>query len=253
MTSPQTPSPKGDTPSGMGTLYGVGVGPGDPDLITLKAARLLETIAVVAFPANPQGDSQALTIAERFLNPAADRIAMQMAFTVDRVSAHAAYDAGAQAIGARLKAGQDVAVLCEGDPMLFGSFAYVLQRLCTGGPGAPQVDIIPGVSSLTACAAAAAHPLALGNEPLVCLPATLPAEALEAALSGVDAVAVFKIGRHLPKVRSALEQAGLADGAVCVVRAGYDDQKRLSLDEACALGVPYFSLLLARRARTDRP
>jgi precorrin-2/cobalt-factor-2 C20-methyltransferase len=227
----------------MATLYGVGVGPGDPDLLTLKAARLLASVPVVAYPANPQGESLALSIAGGHIGPQAQHLPMVMAFTVDRVSAQAAYDQGAQEIIAHLQAGRDVAVLCEGDPLLFGSFAYVLSRM----PKGTAVEVIPGVSSLTACAAVAGRPLALGDQPLLCLPGTLPRDALDAALAGVEAVAVFKVGRHLPKVVAALTQAGLADHALCVIRAGQPEQRIVTLAEAQDQGLPYFAMILARR------
>lgn len=230
----------------MATLYGIGVGPGDPDLLTLKAARLLASVPVVAYPANPQGESLALSIAGGHVGPDAIHLPMVMAFTVDRQSAHAAYDQGAREITAHLHAGRDVAVLCEGDPLLFGSFAYVLDRM----PDGTAVEVIPGVSSLTACAAVARRPLALGDQPLLCLPGTLPREALDAALAGVAAVAVFKVGRHLPKVVAALTQAGLDAHAVCVIRAGQPEQRLLTLAEAQDQGLPYFAMILARRPAT---
>lgn len=229
----------------MATLYGVGVGPGDPELLTLKAVRILSSAQVVAYPANPHGDSVALSIAGHHLPATAEHIVMAMDFVPDRRSANAAYDSGAEQIAARLAAGQDVVVLCEGDPLLFGSFAYLLPRV----PTATRIEVVPGVSSLTTCAAAAMRPLALGSEPLLCLPATLPAADLARALDGVAAVAVFKVGRHLATVAAALQQAGLAEGAVCVIRASHPDQKLLSLPEALHRpdGVPYFSMILARR------
>lgn len=227
----------------MARLYGIGVGPGDPELLTLKAARVIAACPVVAYPANPQGESMALAIAEQHVAPTATHIPMVMAFTVDRTSAHAAYDQGTAEIVRCLQAGQDVAVLCEGDPLLFGSFAYVLERL----PAGTAVEIIPGVSSVMACAAVAQRPLALGNEPLVCLPGTLPADALDAALAGVAAVAVFKAGRHIKTVAAALQRAGLAAGAECVIRAGHPDQQRLTLEQAVDQGLPYFAIVLARR------
>lgn len=229
----------------MATLYGVGVGPGDPDLLTLKAVRCLAQTPVVAYPANPQGESLALSIAGGHINPAAEHIVMSMDFVPNRQSANAAYDQGAQTICDRLDAGLDVAVLCEGDPLLFGSFAYLLPRV----PPTTTVCVIPGVSSLTACAAATVRPLALGSQPLLCLPATLPTADLERALDGVDAVAVFKVGRHLTKVANALAAANLTTHAVCVIRASQPEQQILSLAQALEQpeGVPYFSMVLARR------
>lgn len=227
-----------------GTVYGIGLGPGDPDLVTLKAARLLGRLPVVAFPANPGGDSLALSIAAPHLNAEAAHLPMVMDFAVDRAMALNAYDAGTTAIVAHLRAGRDVGVLCEGDPLTYGSFAYVLERL----PDHVAVEVVPGISAPAACAAVAHRPLALGDEPLLCLPATLPEDRLSALLAAVPAAALFKVGRHLPKVARVLAAVGLAEGTVCVVRASQDGQRLLTLDEALAEGVPYFSMLLARRS-----
>ncbi len=227
----------------LGTVWGIGLGPGDPDLLTLKAARLLGRLPVIAYPQNPKGVSLALTIAAPHLSATAAHLPMVMDFAVDRTMALTAYDQGTDAIVAHVRAGRDVGVLCEGDPMTYGSFAYVLERL----PEDLTVAVVPGVSAPAACAAAAARPLALGDEPLLCLPATLPEDRLRALLGSVPACALFKVGRHLDKTVRVLTACGLADGAVCVVRASHADQRILSLAEAQAQGVPYFSMLLARR------
>lgn len=226
-----------------GVLYGVGVGPGDPDLLTLKAARVIAEADVVAYPANPHGHSLARTIAAAHLRPGVAELPMVMDFAPDRRQALAAYDQGAAEIAGHLAAGRTVAVLCEGDPLLYGSFTYVLERL----PGA-DVRIVPGVSALTACAGVAAQPLVQGDEALVCAPATLPEDALARLLAAAPACALFKVGRHLDKVARVLAAAGLAEGAVCVVRAGQAGEARLSLAAAQAEGVPYFTMILSRRA-----
>lgn len=228
-----------------GTLYGIGVGPGDPELITLKAARLIAAAAVVAYPSNPEGASRALAVGEPHIAPTAGRLPLVMDFAPDRRSALAAYDAGAIEIAAHLAAGRDVAVLCEGDPLFYGSFTYLLEKLA-----GQQIVVVPGVTSPAACAAVAARPLSQGDETFLALPATLPEDRLTALLAVSDAVAVMKIGRHLAKVARALTAAGLADGARCVVDAGSADQRVLTLPEAEASGVPYFSLILSRRRRT---
>jgi len=226
-----------------GTVYGIGLGPGDPDLVTLKAARLLGRLPVIAFPANPKGESLALAIAGPHLPATTERLPLVMDFAVDRTMAIDAYDRGSAAIVAHVRAGRDVGVLCEGDPLTYGSFAYVLERL----PDDVPVEVVPGISAPAACAAASARPLALGDEPLLCLPATLPEDALRGLLASVPACALFKVGRHLDKAVRVLAAVGLADHAVCVVRASHADQRVLTLPEAQAQGVPYFSMLLARR------
>lgn len=229
-----------------GTLYGIGVGPGDPELLTLKAARLIAATPVIAYPANPRGDSQARTIAAAHIRDDALHLPLVMDFAIDRTQANAAYDAGTIAIAGHLAAGRDVALLCEGDPLLYGSFTYVLDRL----PAATPVEIVPGISALTACAAEARRVLCQGDEPLLALPATLDEEALIAALRPVASVALFKVGRHLEKVSRALTAAGMADNALCVIEAGRPTMRLIPLTEALASGhgVPYFTLLLSRRS-----
>ena len=162
----------------MAMLYGLGVGPGDPDLITLKAARILGQAPVIAFPATLSGESMARAIAAPHI-PAG---CIELPFAIDIRAPHAdneqRYDAAARAIGEHLAGGRDVAVLCEGDPFLYGSFMYLFTRLAAEWP----VTVIPGVSSLTAAAATLHRPLVSGNEALTVLPATLPADVLAAQI-----------------------------------------------------------------------
>lgn len=230
--------------SARGTLYGVGVGPGDPELVTLKALRVLRTCPVVAFPANPQGESMARTVVRPWLHAGKVEVPIGMDFvSAGRESALAAYDVAAETLDGHLRAGLDVAVLCEGDPLFFGSFIYLLERL-----GADHsVSVVPGITSVSACAAAAARPIVQGDEGLTVLPATLPDAELETRLSATEAAAVMKLGRHLPRVAAILDRLGRAEGAQVVVRAGHPDQAVLPLAEALAHGVPYFSLLLTRK------
>lgn len=230
--------------SAPGTLIGVGVGPGDPELVTLKALRVIRETPVLAWPANPEGHSMARTVVASWIPPGKTEIAVTMDFVSrGRDSANAAYDAAAIAIAGHLEAGRDVAVLCEGDPLFYGSFAYILARL----GGRFPVSVVPGITSMTACAAVAARPVVLLDEVLTVLPATLAEDVLEARLAAADAAAIMKLGRHLPKVAAVLGRLALAEDARIVVRAGHADQRLLTLPEALAEGVPYFSLLLVRK------
>jgi precorrin-2/cobalt-factor-2 C20-methyltransferase len=224
-----------------GTLYGVGVGPGDPELLTLKAARLLAAVPVVAYPAPLEGCGMARTIAAAHIPAGRTEIAIRMGFTADRAGTEAAYDRGAAAIAIHLEQGRDVALLCEGDPLLFGSFIYVLARLGERFP----VVVVPGVTSPLAAAAALQFPLAAWNDRVAVIPASRSEAEIEALLAAVDAAAIMKVGRHLPKLRRILGRLGL-DGHY-IERVGLPDQRILSLEAAEAGGAPYFSIILVHR------
>jgi precorrin-2/cobalt-factor-2 C20-methyltransferase len=226
-----------------GIAYGIGVGPGDPELITLKALRVLRRVSVVAYPAPPEGPSLARRIAAPHLIPAQVEIAMRMPLDVRQFPSPTAYDKAARAIGAELKQGRDVAILCEGDPFLYGSFQYLYARLAKKWP----VKVIPGVSSIMAAAAMAGWPLAAKSDTLTVLPATLPAEELSARLSHCDSAAILKLGRHFEKARVALRTLGLEKHSLYVERASMENARALPLAEVTAESVPYFSLILMRR------
>lgn len=227
-----------------GRLYGLGVGPGDPELITLKAARILSSVPVVAWPAPLEGPSLARTIAEPHLPEGIEEIAIRMPMETARFPAQNVYDEAAVRIGLRLQAGCDVAVLCEGDPFFYGSFMYLFGRLADRF----EVEVVPGVSSLTASAAAMGFPLASRNDVLTVLPAPLEEEELSARLAATDAAAIIKVGRHFEKVRRVIEGAGLTDNAHIVTHATFDDQTvRCLADVPEGEQVPYFSLILIHR------
>ncbi len=232
-----------------GTLYGLGVGPGDPELLTLKALRILREVPVIAYPAPEKGDSMTRAIAAAHLPGGQAEIALRMPMIAGDAPADAHYDRYVSEIVAHLEAGRDVAVLCEGDPLFYGSFMYVLIRLEGGHP----VEVVPGVSSLTACAAAAAMPLVSRNETLAVLPAPLPEEELEARLVSVHAAAIMKVGRHLPKVRRVLSRLGLDDDARYVERASLDGEKVLPLNEVDDGRAPYFSTIIVRKGTAAAP
>lgn len=232
--------------SPSGTVYGIGVGPGDPELITLKALRILRDVPVIAYPApfsdGELGDSFARSIIAQFLTGGQREIAIGVPMVPDRFPAQDVYDRAAREIGDELAARRDVAVLCQGDPFFYGSFMYLFARLATRFP----VEIVPGVSSLTACAAASRSPLAGREETLTVIPAILGEAALERRLAGVEAAAIIKLGRHFAKVRDVLARLGLAERAHYIERASLPDQRILPLAEIDAAAVPYFAMILLR-------
>ena len=217
------------------TLHGVGLGPGAPDLLTLRAARVIEGARVVAYPAPEGGESFARSIAAALIPAGAQEIRMDVPMTAARGPAQAVYDAGAAMIAEALEA-DDVVCLCEGDPLLYGSFMYVAARLRDRF----AVRVTPGITSVTACAAAAMHPLAARDGTLTVLPGTLADEELRPRLRG--AVALMKVGRHLPRLRALLAEAGMT--GVYVERASLGAERVLPLAEA-PQDAPYFSMILA--------
>lgn len=225
--------------SGVGTLHGVGVGPGAPDLITLRAARLIEGARVIAYPALAGSDSLARGIVAELIPEAAEEIVLEVPMTTERDPAQAAYDLGAARIAEALEAGRDVVYLCEGDPLFYGSFMYVQARLSERF----RVEIVPGVSSLSAGTAVAGLPLTARNEVLTVLPGPLPDEALRERIEGADSIAILKVGRHLDRLRAVIASLGLTDRAIYVERATLDSQRVVPLAEAMS-PAPYFSMIL---------
>ena len=231
-----------------GTLYGLGVGPGDPELMTLKAVRLLQRAPVIAYPAAEGGDSSARAIAAEFIPQGATELAIKVPMRPGRMPIKV-YDAAAEAIAGHLAAGRDVAVLCEGDPFFYGSFMYLHDRLA----GRFACIVVPGVSSLTACAASAGRPLAGRNAVLTVLPATLADADLTARLNNTEAAAILKVGRHLPRLCAVIEACGLTARAIYVEHASRRDEKVLPLSEASGAEAPYFSMILiAPDRQTDQ-
>ena len=230
-----------------GTLYGVGVGPGDPDLLTLKAHKVISAADVVAYPVNASGDGFAHRIVAGLLRPDAEHLSIHVPMKVERRPAQCAYDDAADRIGRHLRAGKDVVFLCEGDPFFFGSYMYMHQRLS----GDFACKAIPGVTSLTACAAELGRPLAARNEVLKVLPAPLEEDVLLRELKNCESAAIIKVGRHFEKVRRVLRDSGLADSAWIVEAATNPEQNVMALEEVKEGEKPYFSTILVYRGGED--
>jgi len=236
------------TTPGTGRLYGVGLGPGDPELLTVKAVRLIQAAPVVAYFAKAGRRGNARKIVDRWLLRTCEELPLcypvttEIPFDDPRYAALLAafYETSADAIAAHLLAGRDVALLSEGDPLFYGSFIHLFVRLQARFP----VTVVPGVTALSGCLAAARAPVAWGDDVLTVLPGTLPLAALADRLEGCNAAAIMKIGRNLAKVRAALIGAGLIDRAIYVERATMEDEIVLPLAQKADDEAPYFAMVI---------
>ena len=226
-----------------GTLFGIGVGPGDPELMTVKAWRLVSTAEVIAYLCANGGESTALEITRPFLPEQYTAIAIDMPMRVEREAGRAAYDEGCLRIADALQQEKDVVFLCEGDPFFYGSFMYVFERLAKSH----KVVVVPGVTSITAAAAELRQPLVERDEVLKVLPATMPAEKLKFELANANAAAIIKVGRHFGKVKSVLRELGLLECATAIEKATHADQAIHSLTNLEIETLPYFATIIVRR------
>jgi precorrin-2/cobalt-factor-2 C20-methyltransferase len=231
-----------------GTLYGIGVGPGDVRYLTLRAAGLVRAVDVVAFFAKrgQTGNSR------RVVTPlvAAGREEMRLEYPVtDEIPAEhrdyqqqiaGFYRESAAKLGAALKAGKSVGLLSEGDPFFYGSFMHMWRRLAPDFP----VEVVPGVTGMSGCWTRANLPMTWGNDTLVVLPGTLDEPTLVERLKHTDAAVIMKVGKNLAKVRRAVEAAGLLSRAVYVERGTMPDERILPLAECDAARGAYFATVL---------
>lgn len=232
----------------LGKLIGVGVGPGDPDLVTLKAVRTLGAADIVAFFAKAGNASHARTIATPHLRAGAVELPLYYPVTTElpscsdayRDALAAFYDGAAEQIELHLKNGRTVIVLCEGDPLFYGSYMHLHARLAARYPA----EIVAGVSGMAGCWSAAGLPIAQGDDVFTVLPATLPEAELARRLADADAAVVIKVGRNLPKLRRALACSGRLDRAIYVERGTMADAKMLPLAAKPDDEAPYFAVVL---------
>jgi precorrin-2 C20-methyltransferase/precorrin-3B C17-methyltransferase len=246
-----------------GRFHGVGVGPGDPELITRKAARLIASTDVVAYHAGVGKESNARRIAADLFP--AQVIEEQLTYpvtagTTDHPGGYAGaladfYEESASRLAAHLDAGRDVVLLAEGDPLFYGSYMYMHDRLSERYP----TEVVPGVPAFLAATAAAASPLVRQTDVLTVLPGTMPEPELARRLADTDGAVIMKLGRTFPAVRRALQAAGRLDHALYVERASMAEQRWLPVADVDPDSVPYFSLIVVtgdsangRRSRTGR-
>ncbi|WHX16962.1 precorrin-2 C(20)-methyltransferase [Streptomyces malaysiensis subsp. malaysiensis] len=239
-----------------GRLYGVGLGPGDPSLMTVRAVEVIAEADVIAYHSARHGRSIARSIAERHLRP--DHIEERLVYPVTtestdhpggyRGAMEEFYADAAARLAAHLDAGRTVAVLAEGDPLFYGSYMHMHKRLADRYP----TEVVPGVTSVSAAAARLGAPLVEGEEVLTVLPGTLPEEELTARLATADAAAVMKLGRTFPAVRRALERSGRLADARYVERATMNAERTAALAEVDPESVPYFSMAVLP-SRVDAP
>jgi precorrin-2/cobalt-factor-2 C20-methyltransferase len=231
-----------------GRLYGVGIGPGDPELLTIKATRVIAEAPVVAFFAKAGRRGNARGIVDCWLKPSHVELPLYYPMTTEshfddppyREALADFYAESAAAIAAHLEAGRDVALLSEGDPLFYGSFMHLFVRLRERF----AVTIVPGVSSICGAWGAAETPITWGDDSLVVLPATLPVEELARRLAYADAAVIMKIGRNFQRARKALAIAGMAERAIYVERATMAGERVMKLEEKDDAPAPYFSLIL---------
>ncbi|MET8846950.1 precorrin-2 C(20)-methyltransferase [Amycolatopsis sp. NPDC004625] len=231
-----------------GTLYGVGLGPGDPELMTVKAARLISEAAVIAYHCARHGRSIARSVAEPYLREG--QIEEKLVYpvtteTTDHPGGYEGaiadfYELSAKRLAEHLDAGRDVVLLCEGDPFFYGSYMYMHERLADRF----GTVVVPGVTSVSAASSVVGRPLVQRDEVLTVLPGTLPAPELARRLADTDAAAVLKLGRTFSSVREAFAEAGKLDDAVYVERATWGQQRIEPLGSVDPATVPYFSLAL---------
>ena len=231
-----------------GRLYGIGLGPGDPELLTLKAVRCLASVPVVAYFCKKGRRGNARATADAFMPGGCEELALAYPVTTEIPVHHPDYAAclapfyaeAAERLAGHLAAGRDVALLCEGDPLFFGSFMHLYVRL----RGRFPVTIVPGVSGMSGCWTAAGLPMSWGDDVLSVLPGTLSQETLREKLLASDASVVMKIGGNFAKVRAAIAAAGLTDEAVYVERGTMEGEIVLPLRDKIGDAAPYFSIVL---------
>ncbi|WP_378731096.1 precorrin-2 C(20)-methyltransferase [Nocardia brasiliensis] len=238
----------GETAAAPGKLWGVGLGPGDPELVTVKAARVIAEADVIAFHSARHGRSISRAIAAPYMR--AWQLEEHLVYpvtteTTDHPGGYQGaidefYEQAAQRLAGHLAAGRSVALLAAGDPLFYSSYMHMHRRLADRF----EAEIIPGITSVSAASAALGTPLVEGEQVLTVLPGTMPVDELTRRLRDTEAAAIMKLGRTYPGVRQALSDSGRLDDAYYVERASSTRQRVLRAAEVDDADVPYFSITL---------
>ena len=231
-----------------GRLTGVGTGPGDPELLTLKAVRAITQADVVAFFCKKGSTGNGRAIVEAHLRPGTLELPLVYPVTTETNKDGDAYrgpiadffDRSAEEIAAYLDAGKNVAVLSEGDPLFYGSYMHLHVRLASRY----QAEVVAGVTAMSGCWSMTGLPLVQGDDILSVLPGTLPEETLAERLAGTDGAVIMKVGRNLPKIRRALASVGKLSSALYVERGTMANGVAQRLEERDESPAPYFSIVL---------
>lgn len=231
-----------------GKLYGLGVGPGDPELISMKSYRLLRAASVVAYPTGREGGGNALSIVEPHLRDDHIMLPMMYPATAGKVADSPEYpqlmtdfyDETAGEIAAHLDAGRDVALICQGDPFFYGSYMYWHARLAENY----ETIVVPGISSVMTGPVVLGKPLCHRTDTVTVIPATLSEEEIEARLAVADSAVLMKLGRTLPKVRRVLSRLGRLDQAWLVERATMDGERIVPMTDESVEKAGYFSIVV---------
>jgi len=230
-------------------LYGVGVGPGDPELITLKAARIIESAQVVCFLVNGEGDSQSRNIAQHHLLAGQIEMPIYMPMSENPAIGSAVYDEAALNIKRHLKDNKTVAFLCEGDPLFFGSFAYLLERI----EGEYPCQVIPGIASPHGASARLQQPLTMLKESYAVISGRHSDEIMRQTLLNQDSVVIMKAGRARPNILKLLKECNRLQEANYLEYIGRENER--IVEDVCTLDHepgPYFSLFIVLRKQRGR-
>jgi len=231
-----------------GKLIGVGLGPGDPELLTVKAVKAIKSAPVVAFFAKAGHRGNAREIADCWLTREQTELPLYYPMTTETrfdqpvyiETLHAFYAESCAVLAGHLEAGRDIALLAEGDPLFYGSFMHIYVRLREKF----KTTIIPGVPGMAGCWGAAEMPMTWGDDVLTVLPATLSEDDIVTRLAHCDAAVIMKLGANLPKARRAVVRAGRAAQALYVERGTMSGEKIMKLAEKPDDAAPYFSMIL---------
>lgn len=231
-----------------GTLLGVGTGPGDPELLTLKAVRAIQEAEVIAYFAKQGNESNARRTVSAHVPEQTEELALLYPVTTEAPRQSAEYRSkiaefykqAAQKVARHLDEGKTVAVLSEGDPLFYGSYMHLHLRLAHRYPA----SVLPGITAMSGCWSEAGTPIAQGDDVLSVLPGTMPEDRMVKRLADTEAAIIMKVGRNLPKIRRALKDAGRLDCAIYVERGTMTNGLSMPLEEKADDSAPYFSLIL---------